>query len=234
MDEESIPGLPSGDGNEPDLQPAVVERLVRGDRPIDAHVQSDRLPAEEPAERPLRAAHARQLLGEVRSRDHDRAGLADRGQAADVVPMRVGEDHVPDGCIGDLAQRLHRCPCALHGRASIDGDHARGIDEECDVAEVETLGDVYAVSLAHEPGIGESEPLVGSHGDVACHGGRLEGVDPRASLHLSRSSLVAQRPERLRQTAIDRSIEVGREAVAALERRLQIADSLPRLAEPVR
>ena len=40
MDEERIPGLPSGDGNEPDLQPAVVERLVRGDRPIDAHVQS--------------------------------------------------------------------------------------------------------------------------------------------------------------------------------------------------
>ena len=190
------------------------------------HIQPDGAIAEEPVEGPLRAADPLQLAGEVVARDDHRALLAHGGESADVVPMRVGEDDVPNRGTGDLAQRLDRAGGALGSRAGVDGDDARWIDEEGDVPEIEPLGDVHVFGFLHELRVGEAESCLGPDGEVAGYARSFDVIGSRAPEHLPRSRLVAQRPVGLRQAAVDGAVEIARKAVADRERRVQIGQGL--------
>src|SRR5216683_495297 len=156
----------------------MVKGFLFCDDAVYLDIQADGPGAEEPAEDPLRAAHARELLGEVLPSDDHRPGLAHRGKAAHVVPVRMGENDVPDRRAGDLAQCFHRPVGALFGSTGIDGDHACLGDQEGDVREVETFGDIDSVAFAHEPWLGKSEPVVWSNGDVSQDGWTVESLVP--------------------------------------------------------
>ena len=234
MDEQRILRFTAADGDEPQIEGSEAQGFLRGDETVGAHVQPDRPVAEEPVERPLRAAHPRQLLGEVRPGNDDRAGLADRGEAADMVPVRVCQDDVTDRRVGDLAQRLHRRPGAVFRGAGIDGDDARRIHQEADVGEIEAFCDVHSVGFPDELRIREPESRVRADRDVSRDRGSVWGVIPGAPQHLPRASLVAERPPGIRKRAEHPSIDLDREVVASGERRLQIRDRLPCLAEPLR
>ena len=151
-----------------------------------------------------------------------------------MVPVGVRQDDVADRRVGDLAQRLHRSAGALFGSAGIDRHHAGGVDQECDVREIESLRNVDSVPLAHEPRIREPEALIRSDREVPRHGGRFEGVDPRPAQHLLGSGLVAERPVGQRQAPVDSAVQVRGELVAVLERGLEVGGGLLRLAGSIR
>jgi len=124
---------------EADLELAMAKDLFPADEPHFRRLEVYPVGAEEPAERLLRAAHARQLLSGVCPGDHHRPRFAHRSQPSDVVPVGVGQDHVADRSLGDAAERGHRGARRFLRGAGIDRDHALFVDQERDVTEVETL-----------------------------------------------------------------------------------------------
>src|SRR5213079_2072398 len=120
---------------------------------------------------------------------------------------------------------------SLRRRPRVDGDDPGPIDEEGDVPEIESFGDIDAIRLAHEPGIRESESLFGSDGEVARDLAVFEGTESRSLLHLSRTAFLAFGTVRPRQSTVDRPIEIAGEALADVERCFQISHRLLRLAE---
>ena len=93
------------------------------------------------------------------------AGFRDRGtlregQAADVVPMTMCQDHVFDRRLTNGAERGHRVARARLGRARVDRHDRVAPDDERQVAEVVPFGHVHAFCLTHQPFLAEAESVL--------------------------------------------------------------------------
>ena len=82
--------------------------------------------------------------GEAGLGDHPGAGPAQRARAADVVPVRVGEDQVADRAVGRRVKVAERGLDPVRGGSGVDRDDAAAGRDERQIGEVVALGDLDA------------------------------------------------------------------------------------------
>ena len=144
------------------------------------------------------------------------ARLAHGAQAADVVPVAVGEDDVLDRRVRHLAQRRHRLARALFGRAAVDGDDHLGRRRR--PGSKSRSPRRRRRPRPREPGASRRSGIRALHRPrgsraPAAWWGRRESRGPRAQ-HLARARAVTQRAIGDGELAIDAAIESERKLVA--------------------
>ncbi len=77
-----------------------------------------------------------ELVGEVGAGDHLRLRPDQGGESTDVIPVRVSDEHVGDGCLAVHAKCVERGRGAGRRGAGVDGHHADAGDDEGDVCKV--------------------------------------------------------------------------------------------------
>ncbi len=156
--------------------------------------------------------------------DHPGAGPAQRGRAADVVPVRVGEDQMADRTVSRQVKVAERGLDPILGRSGVDRDNAVAGRDEREVGEVVALGDLDTGFRAQDPGRGEAEPVLGGRPEAAEHqlGAGRGGAEPGLAHRLGGLVIVAQHGMGRGEAVVRGAQQHGRELVGDGQDELQV------------
>ena len=164
--------------------------------------------------------------GETGLGDHPGAGPAQRARAADVVPVRVGEDQMADRTVSRQVKVAERGLDPVLGGAGVDRDDAVAGRDERQIGEVVALGDLDTGFRAEDPGRGEAEPVGGGGPEAAEHQLRAcrGRAEPRLALGLGGLVIVAQHGMGGGEAVVRGAQQHGRELVPDGQDELQVGD----------
>ena len=134
------------------------------------------------------------------------------------------DEDVGDRLGGHPAERRQGCRCVGLCCPRVDRDHAVLREDERDVREIVSLGDVDARGHLDEPGRAEAEAVLGGHPGVRGED-RQAGIERRIARALERRlglALAAECRERAGEAPVDAAPEADGEAVLVVEDPLQI------------
>ena len=211
--------LGAANGQRGRLADQLVGDNGRGDTPGGAGEVAEPWPVTLPTVQPG---------GETGLGDHPGAGPAQRARAADVVPVRVGEDQVADRAVSRRVKVAEHGPDPVLGGPGVDRDHAVAGRDEREVAEVVALGELDTGLRAQDPGRGEAEPVGGGHPEAAEHQlGVCRGrAEPRLAHRLGGLLVVAQHGLSRGQALVRGAQQHGRELVGDGQDELQVGHGL--------
>ena len=207
--------------------PPMVSRRGLADQPVGDNGWGDICggagEVAEPWPLPLRTV---QSGGETGLSDHLGAGPAQRARAADVVPVRVGEDQLADRTVSGRVKGTERGLDPVLGGACVDRDDAVAGRDERQIAEVVALRDLDTGRRAEDPGRGEAEPVLGGGPEAAEHQLRASRsrAEPRLAFGLGGLVILAQHGMGGGEAVVHRAQQHGRELIPDGQDELQVRD----------